>query len=86
MTDRKKEAVTDRDEEVLLQRFPSENPNPVFGIGSDGMVLYANDAAKPILEKFSSGVIKQIPDSWKDKLENRRRIEELAGKLCKSKL
>lgn len=55
-------------EAEFLARFPSENPNPVFGIGSDGAVLYANDAAKPILEGFSCGVNRKIPSAWREVL------------------
>jgi PAS domain S-box-containing protein len=39
-----------------LAKFPSENPNPVLRVARDGTVLFANAAAKPILEKERSGV------------------------------
>lgn len=32
-----------------LAKFPSENPFPVMQISSDGTVIYANEASKPIL-------------------------------------
>jgi diguanylate cyclase (GGDEF)-like protein/PAS domain S-box-containing protein len=69
LTDSKKRAVTGTGEEALLRRFPSENPNPVFGIRPDGSILYANDVAKPVLEKCSSGLNRQIPDSCKGALD-----------------
>ena len=31
-----------------VARFPSENPNPVFRVASDGKLLYANDAARNV--------------------------------------
>ncbi|MBE9536971.1 MAG: response regulator [Proteobacteria bacterium] len=34
----------------ILAKFPSENPFPVMQISSDGTVLYANEASKPILD------------------------------------
>ena len=33
-----------------IAKFPSENPHPVLRIGSDGKVLYANEAARPLCD------------------------------------
>ena len=32
-----------------LARFPSENPCPVLRVSKDGTILYANEAALPLL-------------------------------------
>ncbi|MBE9528347.1 MAG: EAL domain-containing protein [Proteobacteria bacterium] len=38
------------EEEIrTLAKFPSENPNPVMRISRDGQLLYANEAATPLL-------------------------------------
>ncbi len=42
-----------QDELKSLARFPSENPNPVIRLSNDGMVLYANPAALPLLTERS---------------------------------
>ncbi|NQT15196.1 MAG: PAS domain S-box protein, partial [Planctomycetes bacterium] len=50
--------VTERrraEEEIEhLARFPSENPSPVLRVGEDGVVLYANAAAEPLLSERGS--------------------------------
>jgi class 3 adenylate cyclase len=37
-----------------IERFPGENPNPVLRISEDGRLLYANDAAAPIVGAWSA--------------------------------
>ena len=37
-----------------LARFPDENPEPVFRVGGEALVLYANDASQPILENWGT--------------------------------
>jgi PAS domain S-box-containing protein len=44
-----------------LAKFPSENPNPVLRVAKDGTVLFANDAAKRLLEKEKKAVGKAGP-------------------------
>jgi class 3 adenylate cyclase len=39
-----------------VERFPDENPNPVLRIADDGVVLYANAAARPILNGWRAEV------------------------------
>lgn len=50
--------ITDQQKAVAhiqdLARFPSENPNPVIRVSVDGIVLYANGAATPLLDGLCS--------------------------------
>ncbi|HEB34833.1 MAG TPA: response regulator [Candidatus Aminicenantes bacterium] len=61
--------ITERkkiEEEVeRLARFPSENPNPVIRVAKDGIVLYANEASKPLLDHWDSKVSQSLPVHWK---------------------
>jgi len=45
----------------VLSRFPSENPNPVLRIATDGVVLYTNDAGKRV---FKAEVGKKMPERY----------------------
>ncbi|MGB9602650.1 MAG: response regulator, partial [Limisphaerales bacterium] len=36
----------------ILGRFPSENPNPVLRVRTDGTLLYANMASMPLLKEW----------------------------------
>ena len=60
--------ITDRkraEEEILrLSRFPSENPNPVFRVGADGTVLYANEGSASLLAEWGSGLGSRLPTAY----------------------
>ncbi len=43
-------------------RFPDENPNPVIRIGTDGELLYANPASRPIMDYFGLTPGDRFPD------------------------
>ncbi len=53
-----------------LARFPSENPNPVLRIASDGRIIYANDASKPLLTFWKCSEGEVICDSYLDMVAN----------------
>ena len=54
-------------EEIInLSKFPSENPSPVIRVRDDGMALYANDAAKNIMEVWGICVGEVVPKDWFD--------------------
>jgi class 3 adenylate cyclase len=53
-----------------FERFPDENPNPVFRIDEDGRVLYANPAGASILHALDATVGTPLPA---DLLERLRR-------------
>jgi PAS domain S-box-containing protein len=44
-----------------LARFVGESPSPVIRIHSDGMILFANQAAEPLFEDWKSGTGKPCP-------------------------
>jgi len=48
-----------------LARFPDENPNPVMRISKDGIVLYCNDAGRPMLDEWKCQVGQLAPNSWR---------------------
>jgi diguanylate cyclase (GGDEF)-like protein/PAS domain S-box-containing protein len=48
-----------------LAKFPSENPNPVLRIGREGIILYANNASGPLLNKWRCQVGQSLPTRWR---------------------
>ncbi len=54
-----------------LAKFPSEDPNPVLRISKDCKILYANDAASPVLKTWQIQEGQLLPELW------RKRIEEV---------
>ena len=56
-----------RQEEEIewLAKFPSENPNPVLRLGSDGVVLYCNQAGGPLLETWGCDPEGPLPARWR---------------------
>jgi len=60
--------ITERkraEEEIArLAKFPSENPNPVMRVEKDGTVLYANQAALPLLNEWRCQIGQLVPDYW----------------------
>lgn len=63
-----KQDVTEREElrEKVenLARFPSENPNPVFRMSADGIVLYANAAGREFLKLWNTAIGQLAPDDF----------------------
>lgn len=47
-----------------LAKFPSENPHPVMRIARDGTVMYANQAAQPLLQQHGVEVGMAAPQDW----------------------
>lgn len=33
-----------------MKQFPAKNPNPVLSVGTDGTILYFNEAGNPLLQ------------------------------------
>ncbi len=52
------------DQVQAISRFPDENPNPVLRIGLDGLVLYANPAAAPVLEALNVQAGAFVSPEW----------------------
>jgi PAS domain S-box-containing protein len=42
-------------------RFPTENPNPVLRLDREGVVLFANTAARPLLEEWDCTAGRPVP-------------------------
>ena len=54
--------VEQKEEEIrALAKFPTENPNPVLRIRRQGRLVYANKAAKPILDTWNVIVGDTLP-------------------------
>jgi PAS domain S-box-containing protein len=51
-----------------LARFPDENPSPVMRVRADGMILYANPAAAPVLTCWNGTVGGFCPPSVNDQV------------------
>lgn len=47
-----------------LAKFPSENPNPVLRVAHDGLVIYANEASRPLLDALGRQEGDCLPDEW----------------------
>jgi len=53
------------EEEIArLAKFPSENPNPVMRVAQNGTILYANQAALPLLNEWRCQIGQLVPDYW----------------------
>jgi class 3 adenylate cyclase len=52
---------TDITARLAVDRFPGENPNPVFRISQEGMLTYANFASAPVLAALGASVGDRLP-------------------------
>jgi PAS domain S-box-containing protein len=52
-----------------LAKFPAENPNPVLRLRRDGVILYANDASRPILGAWGREAGDEAPPDWRAIIE-----------------
>lgn len=46
-----------------MEQFPSTNPNPVFRVGGDGIILYSNRAGETLLRAWNVGIGAHLPPS-----------------------
>lgn len=44
----------------VVERFPNENPNPVFRVDDSGTLVYANAASQPLIDAFGL----KVGDAW----------------------
>ncbi|MEH0019506.1 MAG: ABC transporter substrate-binding protein [Desulfobacter sp.] len=51
-----------------LERFPSENPNPVLRISPEGILLYANKGSEKLLEHWGLGPGDRLPSGWHERI------------------
>ena len=59
---------TDITAEKVVERFPNQNPNPVFRVDDSGTLIYANAASQPLIDAFGL----RVGDAWPT---------EIAGKV-----
>lgn len=52
-----------------LARFPSEDPNPVLRISTDGSFLYVNDASSPVLQTWQVREGQSLPELWLNRIK-----------------
>ncbi len=53
-----------------LAKFPSENPNPILRISTDGMVLFTNNSGRALLADLGSAVGEPVPAGWHHVITN----------------
>ncbi|MDD4202705.1 MAG: PocR ligand-binding domain-containing protein, partial [Candidatus Omnitrophica bacterium] len=71
-----------REEELKsLAKFPSENPNPILRVSSNGEILYSNSASVQMLKKWDALVNKTVPEDFmktiKEAFQMGKNIEKL---------
>jgi PAS domain S-box-containing protein len=52
-----------------LAKFPSEDPNPVLRISENCEILYANDAASPLLKTWQIQEDNLLPELWRNRIK-----------------
>ncbi len=59
------------EEEIAnLAKFPAENPNPVLRVSGDGTIMFANNAAQPLLDAWSCRLGQAIPKQWAERVSH----------------
>jgi PAS domain S-box-containing protein len=53
----------DQEEILSLARFPSENPFPVLRVSHDGILMYANNASKPLISLWNITPGNMVPET-----------------------
>ena len=51
---------TDITAEKVVERFPNQNPNPVFRVNDEGVLLYVNEASRPLTDAYGM----KVGDVW----------------------
>ena len=52
------------EEAKALALLPGESPDPIMRISLDGIVLYCNQAGRPILDEWKCEVGRKVPSNW----------------------
>ena len=58
------------DEIKNLAKFPEENVNPVYRASKDGVLLYANSAARRVILEDQTKIGDKIPENWIGMIKN----------------
>ncbi|GAB0150224.1 hypothetical protein McPS_29640 [Marichromatium sp. PS1] len=71
-----------------LARFASESPNPILRVTASGLLVYANNASRPLLTAWAAQPGDLLPEPWRaevaqalDDAEQRECELEVAGQL-----
>jgi len=59
-----KERAKSEEQISSLAKFPSENPNPIFRISKESVLLYGNEAGRPILAEWDCQIGQEVPEEW----------------------
>ena len=58
---------TDVTAEKVVERFPNQNPNPVFRVDDEAQLVYANAASQPLIKAFGL----EVGDPWPKEIAQR---------------
>jgi class 3 adenylate cyclase len=67
---------TDITARKVVERFPARNPNPVMRLTPDGVLLYANEASRPVVEALDLAPGRRLPATLVAALQRRLRDPE----------
>jgi class 3 adenylate cyclase len=59
---------TDVTAQRAITKFPDQNPNPVFRISMDGILVYVNPAARQLIAGLGGTIGAPFPPPWADRL------------------
>jgi class 3 adenylate cyclase len=59
---------TDVTAQRAITKFPDQNPNPVFRISMDGVLVYVNPAARDLIGGLGSEIGRPFPEPWRHEL------------------
>jgi PAS domain S-box-containing protein len=51
-----------------LARFASESPNPIMRVTTDGLIVYANNASRPLLLAWQADPGVRLPEEWRNEV------------------
>jgi PAS domain S-box-containing protein len=52
-----------------LARFASESPNPILRVNTEGLIVYANAASRPLMDAWASGPGQLLPAVWIEEVQ-----------------
>lgn len=53
----------------LLAKFPGESPTPMLRLDDQGVIIYANQASRPLLDYWGVGEGRPMPPFWQPRLD-----------------
>ena len=64
---------TDVSAQRAITKFPDQNPNPVFRISMDGVLVYVNPAAEALISGLGGTIGQPLPEPWRGDLQDAAR-------------